>query len=248
MNRPAYINVGSPTAEFEPIIDVAEVSFSPRKTTYKVVFDEGYGRKEEREPTAKNLMHKYFPYYVIDEVVNSSNRYCMERKLREPHLQVWKYNYSAPITHSNIYHFNAIIYYMGICKLPCKTDYWSTYPLMPTHKITTMLGMTRDRFSFIWRHFHVQSNAASYQEEVSDSENDTKEDEQVEEHLVEQRMEKMQVEEEERNRDDSSVESDSSDEEGDEGDGNGKEGKVQEGIDGDGDAEHPHKNHEPACP
>eukprot|EP00957_Ditylum_brightwellii_P199666 15220957-Ditylum_brightwellii.AAC.1 len=55
-------------------------------------------------------------------------------------------------------------------------------------------------------------------------------------------MEKVQIEEEERNRDDSSVDSDSSDEEGDEVDGNGKEDKVQEGIGGDGEIEHPHKN------
>eukprot|EP00957_Ditylum_brightwellii_P137151 10456964-Ditylum_brightwellii.AAC.2 len=87
MSRPAYINVGSPTAEFEPVINVADVLFSPRKTTYKVVFDEAYGRKEEREPKAANLMHKYFPYCIIDEIVNASNKYCMERKLREPRLQ-----------------------------------------------------------------------------------------------------------------------------------------------------------------
>eukprot|EP00957_Ditylum_brightwellii_P208411 15357292-Ditylum_brightwellii.AAC.1 len=64
---------------------------------------------------------------------------------------------------------------MGICKLPCKTDYLSTHPLMPTYKITSMLGMTRSRFVFIWRHFHVQSNTTTYQEDGSDVDDDTEE-------------------------------------------------------------------------
>lgn len=102
MSRPTYINVGSPTSTFEPVIDVSDAWFSPRKTTYQVSFDAGYGRKEKREPIVENLMHKYFPFYIIDELVNASNRYHMERKLREPHLFVWKCNFSAPITHSNI--------------------------------------------------------------------------------------------------------------------------------------------------
>eukprot|EP00957_Ditylum_brightwellii_P104219 7938161-Ditylum_brightwellii.AAC.1 len=35
MSRPVYINVGSPTSKFEPVINVAAASFSPRKTSYK---------------------------------------------------------------------------------------------------------------------------------------------------------------------------------------------------------------------
>ena len=90
MSRPAYINIGSPTSKFEPVIDVAAASFTPRKTSYKVSFDSINGRKEEREPTAENLMHKYFPFYLVDEIVKASNKYRMERKLREPHLKLWK--------------------------------------------------------------------------------------------------------------------------------------------------------------
>eukprot|EP00957_Ditylum_brightwellii_P120273 9176227-Ditylum_brightwellii.AAC.1 len=71
MSRPAYINVGSPTFKFDPVIDVADASFSQRKTSNKVSFDAGYGRKEEREPTAENLMHKYFPFFIVDEIVNA---------------------------------------------------------------------------------------------------------------------------------------------------------------------------------
>eukprot|EP00957_Ditylum_brightwellii_P127284 9704980-Ditylum_brightwellii.AAC.1 len=57
MSRSAYINVGSPTSKFDPVIAVADASFAPRTTSYKVSFNAGYGRKEEREHTAENLMH-----------------------------------------------------------------------------------------------------------------------------------------------------------------------------------------------
>eukprot|EP00957_Ditylum_brightwellii_P160697 12234214-Ditylum_brightwellii.AAC.1 len=30
MNRPAYINISLPTSKFDPVIDVADTSFSPR--------------------------------------------------------------------------------------------------------------------------------------------------------------------------------------------------------------------------
>eukprot|EP00957_Ditylum_brightwellii_P207121 15351573-Ditylum_brightwellii.AAC.1 len=143
-SRPSFINAGPSNDEFEPVIDVADPSFHARKNSYKVNFDEEYERKEERDATAANLMHKYFPFYIIDEIVNASNKYCMVRKLKEPHLGIWKKYYSAPITHANIYHFISILYYMGIYKLPCKADYWFAHPLMHKHKITTMLGMTRD--------------------------------------------------------------------------------------------------------
>eukprot|EP00957_Ditylum_brightwellii_P173254 13190005-Ditylum_brightwellii.AAC.1 len=61
---------------------------------------------------------------------------------------------------------------------------------MPTHPIASMLGMTRDRFGFIWRHFHVQSNTAIYQEENLDSDDDTDKDGKGKEYLVEQCLER----------------------------------------------------------
>eukprot|EP00957_Ditylum_brightwellii_P098303 7490046-Ditylum_brightwellii.AAC.1 len=68
---------------------------------------------------------------------------------------------------------------------------------MPTHPITSMLGMARDRFGFIWRHFRVQSNRATYQEENLDSDDDTDKDDKGKEYLVEQCLERVQAEEEE---------------------------------------------------
>eukprot|EP00957_Ditylum_brightwellii_P179836 13699548-Ditylum_brightwellii.AAC.1 len=132
-------------------------------------------------------MYKYFPYYVIDGIVNATSKYHMERKVMEPHLKLWQKKDFAPITYANIYHFITIIYYIGLCRLPCKADYWSTHPFMPKHRITTMLGMARDWFGFIWKHFHVQADTHIYQEASNEDEDDTENDD---EDLIEQMMER----------------------------------------------------------
>ncbi len=59
------------------------------------------------------------------------------------------------------------------------------------HAVTSDLGMTRDRFQFIWRYFHVQD--FDKDELDDDGEND---DEEEDRGLVEQTMERVQHEQE----------------------------------------------------
>ena len=88
--------------------------------------------------------------------MHASNAYCVERKRRHPELKCWKdKKRSAPFTVSNIYHFLAMIYYFGVTQLPSKSDYWVEGHYVPQHNIAHELGMTRERFKFIWRNFHV---------------------------------------------------------------------------------------------
>ena len=244
-NKPSFINVGSKSKKFKPVIDVSDENFCPRETSFKLIFDGEYGLKETKEPTAENLMHKYFPFYLIDEWVKASNLYIAERKVSEPHLWMWTKKWSSDITHGNLYHFLAIIYYMGICKLPSKTDYWSTHKFMPKHEITTMFGMTRDRFKFIWRHFHVQAETEHYQEDDGTED----EDDDMEELFVDQVFERVQKEEEYLLQDDSSV--DSSDSNHDEyGERSSEDSDKEEEEDEEGKKrqheekkEHPRKQH-----
>eukprot|EP00957_Ditylum_brightwellii_P159922 12172754-Ditylum_brightwellii.AAC.1 len=81
-----------------------------------------------------------------------------------------------------------------------------------------MLGMTRSWFAFIWRHFHVQSNTATYQEDGSD---------------VDDNMRKMRK----------GKNSDGSDEEDDDLDSNCTKREAKEGGNADGERGHPRKNH-----
>jgi hypothetical protein len=75
ISRPHYINVGGADETFHPVVDVSDPSFIPRATKFKLTFEAEYGGKEAREPTPKHLMSKYFPFYIIDEFVQASNKY-----------------------------------------------------------------------------------------------------------------------------------------------------------------------------
>eukprot|EP00957_Ditylum_brightwellii_P095668 7289018-Ditylum_brightwellii.AAC.1 len=66
---------------------------------------------------------------------------------------------------------------MGICKLTSKRDYLSTHQYMPSHAIATKFGMMRDRFNFIWQHFHVQSDTEHYQSGMHENDYDAEEEE-----------------------------------------------------------------------
>ena len=102
------------------------------------------------------MVEHYFSDTLIKSIVYSSNAYAFERKRREPNLSAWKKkNASKEITPSDILHFLAILYYIGIVRLPSKQDYWSKgFHWLPSHPICSVNGMTRERFEFLWRNFH----------------------------------------------------------------------------------------------
>ena len=81
---------------------------------------------------------------------------------------------------------------MGIVKLPCKDDYWSTHIMMPTHDLCNQFGMTRNRFRFIWRYFHCNHPIESEYEPESSNENDDVNDGE----FVEQSMDRVRFEQE----------------------------------------------------
>ena len=71
---------------------------------------------------------------------------------------------------------------------------------MPQHVITNELSMSRDRFKFLWRHFHVSSDFDSKDgEEVEENDN---------EELVEQTVERVVYDQEEMLDEDQNVEED----------------------------------------
>eukprot|EP00957_Ditylum_brightwellii_P044991 3412638-Ditylum_brightwellii.AAC.1 len=65
-----------------------------------------------------------------------------------------------------------MIYYFGIVKLQAKRDYWSQKQYMSKHDVCIELDMTRDRFAFLWHHFHVYDNENIKEEEDTTSEDD----------------------------------------------------------------------------
>eukprot|EP00957_Ditylum_brightwellii_P084940 6459073-Ditylum_brightwellii.AAC.1 len=46
---------------------------------------------------------------------------------------------------------------MGIVKLPSKSDYFCDSGYWPYHPVMRELGVTRDYFTFFWRHLHLST-------------------------------------------------------------------------------------------
>ena len=44
---------------------------------------------------------------------------------------------------------------MGMVRLPCMYDYWTTGDFTSHHPIVHQYSLTRNRFAFIWRHIHI---------------------------------------------------------------------------------------------
>ena len=203
ISKTNFINLSSSNIDYKPVIDVESKNFQPLQTTFKVSTKNHRGRQTTVEPTPSVLMEKYWNEEMIAHICKASNKYREARKEAEPNLYCWKSKSSSrEFTPSCIYHLLAMLYYFGICRLPTKPDYWSTDPYMPKHPLAHELGMTRDRFAFLWRHFHVYIPDNTYDDDDNVDGGDDEEDEE----LVEQGLERVQREQEEELVDDESQE------------------------------------------
>ena len=83
---------------------------------------------------------------------------------------------------SDICHFLAMYYYMGVVRLPAKIDYWKTdhtfWPLHPPAQ-----NIPRDKFLYIWRYLHLTGAAPDADEvlDVNDDDDDDDDDDEEEE-------------------------------------------------------------------
>eukprot|EP00957_Ditylum_brightwellii_P034628 2625803-Ditylum_brightwellii.AAC.1 len=97
---------------------------------------------------------------------------------------------------------------MGICNLPHKRDYWSTHRFMPSHKTIELTGMPCKRFDFIWWCFHMQTDIVNYQDDMSDTKDETDEDKD----FIEQTLERAEAHKDTMDEDNLSVRSSESNE------------------------------------
>ena len=162
MTETKFIYVGMEPEEearkqYKPVVDVANSDvFKKIDTIFRLNGKNDRNRTIELVPSPKNLVMKYYSHEFMQLIVNASNQYREMRLDAEPELNQWRYKTdAAPFTLKDVYHFFAIIYYMGVIRLPEKDDYWSTEPLMPVHELCHQHGMTRNRFRFLWRHIHL---------------------------------------------------------------------------------------------
>ncbi len=198
LSKPRFIPVGDEDADlrnYVPVVDVSKSNFKFTDTVFKINKIDYRNRSTTVTPNPVVLMQKYFPLTLIQRIVNHSNSYVEECKRRYPHLTMWKRNTdSRPFTPSSVYQFLAILYYQGLVRLPSKDDYWSCDPIMPTHDLCIQLGMTRNRFRFLWRYFHCNHP----NEDDFENNDDAAEEDDT---FVAQTMERVQVDQEEEEED-----------------------------------------------
>ena len=158
ISRPNFVHMkckDEPT--YKPVVDVSSPHFTPNTTEFKLMQKNPSTNQNERVlATPEALLEHWWPMSVMLDFQASSNKYRKERMEKYPDLYCWKKKkVSAPFTLSCIYHFIAMLYYMGVVSLPSTTDYWSSHPCMPKHSVMTELSMSHDCFYFMWQHFHI---------------------------------------------------------------------------------------------
>ena len=96
------------------------------------------------DATPAALLELFLPDSLLDKWVESTNMYARMRLARDR---------VKPISRSELCRFLAIIFYMGVVRLPSKEDYWVVDDdVLPTHH-TLKLHYTR--FHYVWRNFHT---------------------------------------------------------------------------------------------
>ncbi len=155
-------------SRYKPVVDVSSDDFKPIPTIYRVTERNERGRSVEVQPVPGVLTKKFFPKDFVRKMVIQSNKYRENRLATNPGLDIWsRKTDSAPFTMHSMYHYIAILFYMGVVQLPCKDDYWSIEELMPVHRVCVQFGMHRNRFRFMWRHFHL-----NFDDDDDENEND----------------------------------------------------------------------------
>ena len=198
LSKPNFVNIGDAAQEYTPVIDVSSPDFKPVNTMFRLASADDVIIIS----TPGTLMEAYWSRDLIKALVRSSNAYRWKVKTSKPDLKYWQQKRNTrPFTIACMYHFLAILYYFGLVRLPSKRDYWDCDKYMPQHVITKELGMSRDRFNFLWRHFHVSSDDLDEVEETDGEETEN-------EDLVEQTVERVV-----RDQDDEVVEEEKSEDE-----------------------------------
>jgi len=125
------------------------------------------------QANASSLGQLFLPDSLIDKMVSSTNAYAKSwlppNKIRH-------------VGRPEMLRFLAVIYYMGIVKLPAKKDYWrdSQSTVWPTHPVCGHIS--RALFEYIWRNVHFtavetdlvwqEAEAEATQEEEEESAQD----------------------------------------------------------------------------
>uniref|UniRef100_A0A7S4J171 PiggyBac transposable element-derived protein domain-containing protein n=1 Tax=Odontella aurita TaxID=265563 RepID=A0A7S4J171_9STRA len=128
---------GSWNRKYQPVHDLDAINVN-RRARFVLPWS-----MSSAQATAENLLTLLIPDAFIGEVARLTNAYT-EWRLPGNKRQ-------RAVTEADIIKFFALIYYLGVVKLPDKRDLWSTHSQLPVHSLASENSMTRDRFQYVWR-------------------------------------------------------------------------------------------------
>jgi hypothetical protein len=97
------------------------------------------------QPSVATMSYLFLPDVLIEQITRSTNAYA-KKSLPVDAIK--------EVSSSEMYFFFAIIFYMGLVRLPAKEDYWKEDPgIWPIHPPCAALSFRR--FKYIWRVIHL---------------------------------------------------------------------------------------------
>jgi hypothetical protein len=114
--------------------------------------------------SVSTLSHLFLPDAFMAKVTRATNAYAKKSLSPETIKEV---------TLAEMFHFFAVIFYMGLVRLPAKEDYWRDDPsVWPSHP--PCVALSSKRFKYIWRVLHL-----TQREEMVDVEDPILDEEEV---------------------------------------------------------------------
>lgn len=112
-----------------------------------LVFEQEFKLKNDihlpRHPTPFDFFNLFLTREIVEYVVQQSNLYATQKNFKQ-----------EPMNNLDFYRLIGFLFYSSLCKLPCKSDYWST--LFGPEIV--MKNITRDRINELLRSLHFANN------------------------------------------------------------------------------------------
>jgi hypothetical protein len=120
-----------------------KTNFEPRLPVFKKEFMLKNNIHLPQYPTPFDFFNLFLTKEIVEYIVQQSNLYATQNNFKQ-----------KPMNNLDLYRLIGFLFYSSLCKLPCKSDYWSA-SFGPE---IVMKNITRDRVDELLRSLHFNDN------------------------------------------------------------------------------------------
>jgi hypothetical protein len=120
-----------------------KTNFEPRLPVFKKEFMLKSNIHLPQYPTPFDFFNLFLTKEIVEYIVQQSNLYATQNNFKQ-----------KPMNNLDLYRLIGFLFYSSLCKLPCKSDYWSA-SFGPE---IVMKNITRDRVDELLRSLHFNDN------------------------------------------------------------------------------------------